>query len=309
LAEAVYNGARQNSSVAREERPRRLLIAEDTKTVREVLSRQLTKLGVEADFVSNGLQALETLREGRHGILFTDLHMPEIDGFELVKRLRAMEEQEGISRNDGFPVVVLTADVQMAQKQAYLSYGFNECLLKPVSLGQFKQLLIRWGLLDNTDDSDFDERSFDDVKPQTGQAEEIVYIENKRADIDLADPATAHLINTAADIEEPAINRDAIREIMGEMDDSVKEMLRDFVSITEPRLDKIEEAIRGNEYSKLTELTNSIKGAARSACCMRFGGLIDQLHQYALDKQKPDSRLMDEIIMEFSRIQREVAGL
>ena len=309
LSEAVLSAARQNASAINTNRPHRLLIAEDTKTVQDVLRRQLKKLGVEADFVSNGLQALETLREGRHGILFTDLHMPEIDGFELVKRLRAMEDQKGIARNDGFPVVVLTADVQMAQKQAYLSYGFNECLLKPVSLGQFKQLLIRWGLLEDDGKDISQKKPSKEDKPKTAKAEEVVYIDNKTAEIDMADPATAHLRNTADDIEEPAININAIQEIMGEMDESVVEMLREFVRTTEPRLDKLEAAIQKNDYSKLTELTNSIKGAARSACCLRFGGLIDQLHQYGLDRDKPDSRLMDDIIMEFSRIQREVAGL
>ena len=313
LTEAVLDASRTNIAQLDENRPRRLLIAEDTQTVRDVLKRQLKKLNVEADFVDNGLQALEMLREGRHGILFTDLHMPEIDGFELVKRLRAMEEQEGIAKNDGFPVVVLTADVQMAQRQAYLSYGFNECLLKPVSLGQFRQLLVRWGLLD--ENAMREQAAIAQMKeaaaavPEKKMKKETVFIDGETADIELADPAISHLRNKADDIDEPAINMDALREIVGEMDDGIKTMLRDFVNNTEPQLDALEKAIDNNDYKKLIDLTNSLKGAARSACCLRLGGLIDQLHQYAIDKEKPSSRLMDDIIMEFARVQREVAGL
>ena len=123
----------------------RLLIAEDTPSVRDLLERQLRLLGGEADFVHNGRQALDALASGQYGILLTDLHMPEMDGYELVKTIRAREMNTG----SHVPVIVLTADVQMAERTMYLGHGFDECLLKPVSLGHFKRLLVRWGLLDS----------------------------------------------------------------------------------------------------------------------------------------------------------------
>jgi len=125
--------------------PSRLLIAEDTPSVRDLLERQLRLLGGEADFVHNGRQALDALASGQYGILLTDLHMPEMDGYELVKTIRAREMNTG----SHVPVIVLTADVQMAERTMYLGHGFDECLLKPVSLGHFKRLLVRWGLLDS----------------------------------------------------------------------------------------------------------------------------------------------------------------
>ena len=125
--------------------PSRLLIAEDTPSVCDLLERQLRLLGGEADFVHSGEQALEALTSGQYGILLTDLHMPEMDGYELVKTIRAREMNTG----EHMPVIVLTADVQMAERTMYLGHGFDECLLKPVSLGHFKRLLVRWGLLDS----------------------------------------------------------------------------------------------------------------------------------------------------------------
>ena len=78
LGEAVKGTARQTSAHALAG-PRRILIAEDTDTVRAVLSRQLEKLGgVEADFVMNGVEALEALKTGKYGILISDLHMPAV---------------------------------------------------------------------------------------------------------------------------------------------------------------------------------------------------------------------------------------
>jgi len=141
LGEAVLDAASKVQKLSIEG-PKRLLIAEDTDSIRDVLQRQLNNLGVEADFVENGALALEALKSKKYGLLLTDLHMPELDGYSVIKHIR---DNEGENR---FPVIALTADVQMGQRQTYMSYGFDECLLKPVSLGQFKRLLIRWGLLD-----------------------------------------------------------------------------------------------------------------------------------------------------------------
>ncbi len=317
LGEAVRDAARQNNAPASDnKRPRKLLIAEDTAAVQDVLKRQLSKLGVEADFVDNGLQALEKLKTEEYGILFTDLHMPEIDGYEVVKRLRAMEEQQGIkNKADGFPIVVLTADVQMAQKQAYLSYGFNECLLKPVSLGQFKQLLVRWNILTEGDKPT--------VKPRATEAEakegvedndasrETVYITDSPAEIDLADPATAH-VNQIRDNGEdtpPAIDPKAIEEVMGGLDANTIEMLNKFVQMTEPQIDALEDAYKAKDHKKIINVAHSLKGAARSACCLRLGDLADQIQLSAEEGEAPPEHLLDELIMEFSRVAREVAQL
>ena len=145
LGEAVRDAASKVEQVTMDG-PRKLLIAEDTEGVREVLSRQLDKIGVDYHFAHDGKQALEALETGEYGLLITDLHMPNIDGYGVVENIRARDEAAGTH----FPVIVLTADVQMAQRDAYARHGFDECLLKPVSLGQFKRLLIRWGLYDQS---------------------------------------------------------------------------------------------------------------------------------------------------------------
>jgi CheY-like chemotaxis protein len=103
--------------------PTKLLIAEDTETVRDVLKRQLDNIGANATFVENGVEALKAVKSGEYGILLTDLHMPEMDGYEVIKNIR----QEDKELNRHFPVIALTADVQMAQRQVYMEHGFDEC--------------------------------------------------------------------------------------------------------------------------------------------------------------------------------------
>ncbi|MGM0422585.1 MAG: response regulator [Pseudomonadota bacterium] len=312
LGEAVKSSARQNQGGMDPNRPKRLLIAEDTPAVQDVLQRQLKKLGIEADFVENGLQAIKMLEQGKHGILFTDLHMPEMDGYEVVKRIRSIEEQENIEQHNGFPVVVLTADVQMAQKQAYLSYGFNECLLKPVSLGQFRQLLIRWGVL-NEDDADASPADEEAPAIAAGLRDKARQVEE---DVQATPTETTKTEDTAADSkapytppDEPAISMAAIDDLLGGYDDSVKEMLQMFIEMTEPLIHKLRTAYDEGAAIEIGEVAHSLKGAARSACCPHLGDIAEEVQSIADTGQRPEDHLIIAIEGEFDRIKKETDAL
>ncbi|MCC6598602.1 MAG: response regulator [Alphaproteobacteria bacterium] len=262
--------------------PTKMLIAEDTETVRDILQLQLTKLGTQATFVNNGLEALEALRSGEYGILLTDLHMPQMDGYQLVEHIRSGQDESGKIHAD-FPVIVLTADVQLSQREVYLRHGFDECLLKPVTMGKFKRLLIRWGLLNGEEE--------ENAPPQT--------------------PAPA-----AAMIEEgsapsalpPPIDRAAMIEQLGAFDDMAIEMLGMFVDMTRPQIDKIQAALEKKDAKELRELGHSLKGAARSACCNVLGDLASGLQEEAEQGRVP-AKLIAQIAEEFSRVEAEVKTL
>lgn len=252
--------------------PHRLIIAEDTLSVRDVLSRQLANLGVEATFVENGREALYAVRSGEYGILLTDLHMPEIDGYTVVKTIRQDDEKMGRH----FPVIALTADVQMAQRQVYMSHGFDECLLKPVSLGQFRRLLIRWGLLDASAGDTADDTT---PKNQTPPS-----------------PSTS------------AIDRDAMIAQMGAFDEDAVEMLKMFVDMTIPLIERIQKSARENDHADIKEAAHSLKGAARSACLNDLGNIAAELQN--LSETGGDyAALIPKIITEFARARSEILSL
>lgn len=272
LGEGVKGAARR--TVINIEGPTKLLIAEDTESVAEILRRQLDKLGVEASFVQNGKEALAALESGEYGILFTDLHMPEMDGYTLVEHIREREEEEDETQR--FPVIVLTADVQMAQRETYMRHGFDECLLKPVSLGQFRGLLMRWGLLEAESQIIEDAEDVPDAKPESALP--------------------------------PAIDKNAMIEQMGAFDDMAIEMLGMFVDMTAPLIGKIRAAHTHKDTHELMEAAHSLKGAARSACCNVLGDLASKL-QDAAEDGNPGDDLIPQIEAEFERVKAEVAAL
>ncbi|MBL4804315.1 MAG: response regulator [Alphaproteobacteria bacterium] len=272
LGEAVRDTANKTDRLEIDG-PTKMLIAEDTESVRNILSLQLNKLGLEADFVEDGIAALQALKSGEYGILISDLHMPKIDGYELVEKIREEEKDTG----QHFPVIALTADVQMAQRDTYLKYGFDEYLLKPVSLGQFRRLLIRWGLLSTDSDQTDDEQT---AAPPPSSDEGLP----------------------------PAIDREAMIEQLGTFDDSTIEMLGMFVEMTEPQIAEIKEALAARDMHDLKELGHSLKGAARSACCPVLGDHAAALQNEA-EAGNDVSGIVADIEKEFERVRTEVSAL
>lgn len=269
LGEAVRDAAIKSTQTCIEG-PNKLIIAEDTATVRDVLKRQLDILGVEATFVENGVEALNAVRGGEHGILFTDLHMPEMDGYAVVKAVR--EDDERLGRH--FPIIALTADVQMSQRQVYMEHGFDECLLKPVSLGQFRRLLVRWGLLAASEEPE---------------------------------QATRPPQNTAASAS-PIIDRDAIVEQMGAFDAGAIEMLKMFPDMTRPVVERIQKGLETNDYHELKEAAHSLKGAARFAGLPILGDIASTLQDEA-EKEAACDTIVPELVTAFEDACAEIEKL
>lgn len=266
LGEAVKDAASKTTKIEITG-PTKLLIAEDTETVRNVLKKQLDNVGTKATFVEDGTQALKAVRSGEYGILLTDLHMPEMDGYAVIKEIR--KDDKKLGRH--FPVIALTADVQMSQRQVYMEHGFDECLLKPVSLGQFKRLLIRWGLLEN--------RHICDEKPTVNSA-----------------PSHS------------AINKDAVISQMGAWDDTIVKMLKMFPDMAKAMLDNINLSAEENDRHNLAESAHSLKGAAYSAGATKLGDAASKL-QTAAETNQPFNDTVQSINEEFERVKTEIEAL
>ena len=119
----------------------RVLVVEDHPVNREVLVLQLKLLGIAADTVENGVDALEAWGRGRYAAVLADIHMPHMDGHELARRLRAAEADRGAVRT---PIVAVTANAMKGEEERCLASGMDAYLLKPVSIERLQATLERW---------------------------------------------------------------------------------------------------------------------------------------------------------------------
>jgi PAS domain S-box-containing protein len=116
-----------------------ILVAEDLETNRMVMERQLGILGLKAEFASDGRAALELWRSGRFALLFTDLRMPELDGYGLTARIRA-EETPGRRT----AILALTANALPEEAARCRAAGMDDYLVKPVRLSRLQSALEKW---------------------------------------------------------------------------------------------------------------------------------------------------------------------
>jgi PAS domain S-box-containing protein len=116
-----------------------ILVAEDNEVNQKVVRRQLAAIGYVSDVVPNGRQALYAWRKGIYSLVITDIHMPEMDGYELTSAIR--EEEAG---NHRVPIIALTANALKGEEDVCRKSGMDDYLSKPVPLEKLQQTIRKW---------------------------------------------------------------------------------------------------------------------------------------------------------------------
>ncbi|WP_157437371.1 response regulator [Actinoplanes subtropicus] len=118
----------------------RVLLIEDNPVNRLLTERQLRRLGHELDVVEEGLAGLKALREGGYDVLLVDRHLPDIDGVEVARRVRAAERDGHLTGRT--PIVAVTADASAGHRERCLAAGMDAFLTKPLDLTQLQETLL-----------------------------------------------------------------------------------------------------------------------------------------------------------------------
>ena len=105
-----------------------MLVAEDNQFNADLIQQLLQRRGHHVRVATNGTDAMALASAETFDILLLDLHMPGMDGFEVIARLR--EEERGTGRH--LPVVALTARARSEDRERCLAAGMDEFLSKPV---------------------------------------------------------------------------------------------------------------------------------------------------------------------------------
>ncbi|HVE88567.1 MAG TPA: response regulator, partial [Burkholderiaceae bacterium] len=121
----------------------KVLVAEDNLVNQEVARAMLRDLGCEIRLADNGREALNALRSQSFDIVFMDCQMPEMDGFEAVRRFRS-SAQADFETALNTPIVALTANALAGDHERCIAAGFDEYLPKPFKQQQIDALLARW---------------------------------------------------------------------------------------------------------------------------------------------------------------------
>ncbi len=293
----------------------RVLVAEDNAVNRRVIQSQLERLGIKPVLAEDGVQALKLCRREPFDVVLSDCHMPNMDGFELVRRIKQELDQHLI-------VIAITADAVGDAAQKCLDAGFDDYVSKPVAQTQLQLTLYRAfsasGMLTRNDftpadelqqqadeASEFDamvDRLFEEVEqheissPSTSVepfSEDFIddlFDDEQESGVNIQPPPQIDAAKTAADSaanqqgEIPAemqIQRQAITELVGEDTALLGELIDVYLSDASAMLVAIDQAIAAQSFDAIQQSVHKLKGSARYFAVQGVVALCEQMEAAA----------------------------
>jgi CheY-like chemotaxis protein/HPt (histidine-containing phosphotransfer) domain-containing protein len=155
----------------------RILLAEDNITNQQVALGILKKLGLRADAVANGAEAVKALETLPYDLVLMDMQMPEMDGLESTQCIR---NPQSAVRNHQIPIIAMTAHAMQGDREKCIGAGMNDYLTKPVSPQALVEALDKW--LPK-------EPAAAATKQAIGEPEEVVPVPAKESEVPVFDKA------------------------------------------------------------------------------------------------------------------------
>ncbi len=216
-----------------------ILLAEDNPTNQDVIGRQLNRLGYQMEIADDGEIAVKMWRGGSYGLLLTDCHMPNMDGYELTAAIREAQADSG----ERLSIVAITANALQGEAERCLAAGMDDYLSKPVEMRLLKQMLAKW--LPR-------ERSF------AGGG--IV-------------PAVQPPEPTATGPDDAPVDSAIIKEMFGDDDELVAEILGEFVEPAGNNVEEILAAWEGRDAAGVGSAAHKLKSSARTVGANKMADL------------------------------------
>ncbi len=127
----------------------RVLVAEDNRINQMYIMELLKTLGLTADLATNGEEACAAVQRERYDLVLMDCQMPQMDGFDATRKIRQLESTRGDER---VPVVALTANAMVEDRDRCLAAGMDDYLAKPVDAAKVRSMLSKFLAADPASD-------------------------------------------------------------------------------------------------------------------------------------------------------------
>ncbi|MDW7733611.1 MAG: response regulator, partial [Methanolobus sp.] len=203
----------------------RILLAEDNLVNQEVAKSMLQKLGLNVDIASDGSEALKALEKTPYDLVFMDVQMPEMDGFEATRHIRS---PESAVLNHEIPIIAMTARAMKEDKEQCLQAGMDDYISKPFSLRSLIGVLNKWSAaVQEVDHSDV-------IPPEEIKAP--------------ADPLI--------------FDRESFMERVDDDMDTARRIITIFLKDIPEQLNKLKEVADRKELNDINEYAHKIKGAS-----------------------------------------------
>lgn len=223
-----------------------ILVAEDNLVNQNVALSQLQILGYKITVVSNGREAVETLKKSKYDVVLMDCQMPEMDGFKATAEIR---RYEGDAHHT--IIIAMTANALEGDREKCLAAGMDDYLSKPVKLETLRRILERWT------------GSISDKTEAASELLQIVSEENAPKSVDLS------VIESYRELQQPG------------QPDLVEKLINLFIEDIIARLSKLQQAAASEDAATIKSEAHNAKGGAGNIGALRMAEICRELEQKA----------------------------
>jgi CheY-like chemotaxis protein len=139
--EKVRYAAPDIHALASKDKPLTILVVDDQPVNRLLLKKQLVLLGLQVEKVDSGNAALALWKKKHFDMIITDCHMPDMDGYQLTRTIRQLEQQAARAHT---PIIAWTANVLADEEDQSHTAGMDDILTKPTELADLRAMLVKW---------------------------------------------------------------------------------------------------------------------------------------------------------------------
>ena len=118
-----------------------VLVVEDNAVNRTVIEAQLTRFGLKHQSSVDGNAGLAAWKDGKYSLVLSDIHMPDMNGYEMSEAIRKIESDTGLQRT---PIIAIIANALEGEAEKCLAAGMDDYLAKPVKLNDLAEKLDQW---------------------------------------------------------------------------------------------------------------------------------------------------------------------
>jgi len=254
-------------------KPANILLVEDHLTNQRVALAQLAQLGLKADVANDGIEALGAIEQKDYELILSDCHMPNMDGYELVKAIRNIESSNPQMHKN--TVIAVTANALDGERDRCIELGFDGFLPKPFGLSHLSEVLEQYLTPDESGEK---------IAALDAQVEELIRdsihtgADQRRSHEDSSDQGDESDEPSVSSTQE--VNFSDLKQLVADPI-ALSEVVVEFLSTCERDVNVVLKAKEGDDLALIQGAAHRIKGTAPMVGATALGEVAKQIDSAA----------------------------
>ena len=238
----------------------RVLLAEDNPVNQEVAIDMLASLGCQVTMAATGREAVAVLMQAAYDVALMDCQMPELDGLEATRMIRAQEAEAG---HQHMPIIALTANAFAQDREACFAAGMDDYLSKPFTLDQLHAALARW--LPPQIAAPLSPTALTHDAPQATRAPEIRAVQTPAPPLRRTSSLDPKPLNALRALQQIGVSN------------ALEKVLRTYLRSTPPLLTTLREAVTRGDAAAVRQTAHNLKSSSAQVGAVAFSSRCKDL--------------------------------